>query len=148
MIIHAAMLLMSFAMFGASAIDGFDFDDPAVGARYRALITEFRCPKCQNESLASSGAPIASDLRRTVRRLIEEGESDVSIRSYLQDRYGDFVLYDPPFKPATWFLWLSPLGFVLIAGVVLIFTARNRSAAVMSHEDRERVARLVEDSQR
>ena len=145
---RAAMLLMSFATTGTSAIDGFDFDDPVVGARYRALISEFRCPKCQNESLASSGAPIAGDLRRTVRRLMAEGESNVSIRGYLQERYGDFVLYDPPFKPATWLLWLTPLGLLLIAVGVLIFAARNRIAAVMSDEDRERVERLVEESER
>ena len=146
-LVQAVMLHVSSSLLGASAIDGFDFDDPISATRYRALISEFRCPKCQNESLASSGAPIASDLRRTVRRLIAEGEPDGSIRSYLQERYGDFVLYDPPFKPSTWLLWMSPFGLFLIAVGILIFNTRNRVAVVMSDDDRERVERLVEESQ-
>ena len=65
----------------------------------------------------------------------------------LQERYGDFVLYDPPFKPSTWLLWMSPFGLFLIAVGILIFTTRNRVAVVMSDDDRERVERLVEGSQ-
>ncbi len=110
----------------ASAIDGFDFADAETEARYRRLITEFRCPKCLNESLASSGAPIAVDLRRTVRRLLEAGESDAAVRKYLQERYGDFVLYDPPLRPATALLWIAPLVLAVVAVVVLVRVARPR----------------------
>ncbi len=127
----------------ASAIDAFDFADPQDAARYQRLVAEFRCPKCLNESLASSGAPIAADLRRTVRRLLEAGESDDAIRAYLRQRYGDFVLYDPPLRPATWLLWFSPLLLLAAVAFVLFRVARQR-AAVASAEDLERARRLLE----
>ena len=140
-------LLCAFAAcLGASAIDSFDFPDPEAAARYQRLLAEFRCPKCLNESLASSGAPIAVDLRRAVRRLMEDGESDAAIRTYLQQRYGDFVLYDPPFKASTWLLWFSPILLLAAAVVLLARAARRREPADLSPEDRERIQRLLEHS--
>ena len=142
----ARLVVMSIGLavsLGATAIDGFDFADAATAARYQSLISEFRCPKCLNESLASSNAPIATDLRRTVRRLIDEGAADDDIRSYLQQRYGDFVLYDPPLKPATWILWFSPLVLVLIALVVLKRVGTRRTQVTLTDAERERVERLV-----
>lgn len=130
------------ACLGASAIDAFDFADAETAERYRELIASLRCPKCLNESLASSGAPIAVDLRRTVRRLIEEGSSDAAIRAHLQARYGDFVLYDPPFRPSTWLLWLSPLALAGVAGTVLYRVARHRTAPA-SADDRARARELL-----
>ena len=139
-------LLCAFAAcLGASAIDSFDFPDAQAAARYQRLISEFRCPKCLNESLASSGAPIAVDLRRAVRRLMEDGESDAAIRAYLQERYGDFVLYDPPLKASTWLLWFSPALLLALAVVLLVRAARRREPAPLSEADRERVHRLLED---
>ena len=79
-------------------------------ARYRALTEEFRCPKCLNTNLAGSDAPIAADLRATVHRLILEGATDQAIRDYLQARYGDFVLYDPPVRRDTLLLWIAPVA--------------------------------------
>ena len=91
----------------ASTVEVHVFDDPALEKRYYALIDELRCPKCQNTNLAGSDAPIAHDLRDTVYRLLtEESMSDDGIRQFLVDRYGDFVLYDPPFNPWTSPLWL------------------------------------------
>lgn len=127
----------------ASAIDAFDFADAEDAARYQRLVAEFRCPKCLNESLASSGAPIAVDLRRTVRRLVEAEESDTAIRAYLQQRYGDFVLYDPPLRPATWLLWFSPLLLLAVAALVLARVAR-RPAAAANAEELEQARRLME----
>ena len=133
------------AGWGASAIDGFDFADADLAERYQRLLLEFRCPKCLNESLASSAAPIAVDLRRVVRRLLEEGKSDAAIRAYLQERYGDFVLYDPPLRSTTLLLWLSP---VLLAAVVILVLGRlaRRSAAVTS-EERGRAQTLLRSSE-
>lgn len=94
--------------------------------RYQHLLETLRCLVCQDESLASSDAPLAADLRRHIRRMINRGESDRQIRQYLVDRYGDFVLYDPPFMPLTWVLWIGP--FVLLAvglGVVVIQARRS-----------------------
>ena len=131
---------------GASAIDGFDLPDPEAAARYQSMLSEFRCPKCLNESLASSGAPIAVDLRRTVRRLLDEGQSDDEIRAYLQERYGDFVLYDPPLKPSTWALWFSPLLLLAVVVWMLLRAARRRTPVVVSDAESEQVRRLLKDA--
>ena len=142
----ALVLIVVAGCLGASAIDGFDFPDAETAARYQRLITEFRCPKCLNESIASSGATIAVDLRRTVRRLMEEGATDDAIRDHLQERYGDFVLYDPPFKPATWILWFSPIVLVAMGILVLIRVARGRNDADVGADERERAQRLLRES--
>lgn len=145
-VLRSSVLVLVVGCLGASAIDGFDFPDAETAARYQRLITEFRCPKCLNESIASSGAPIAVDLRRTVRRLMEEGATDEAIRDHLQTRYGDFVLYDPPFKPSTWFLWFSPVLLALVAVYVVVRVARRRTVSAPSDAERERARRLIEAS--
>ena len=115
-----AVLLCCSPAWGASPVDVYEFPDAQAEARYRALIAEFRCPKCLNTNLAGSDAPIAQDLRAAVHRLVvREGLSDAEVRDYLQARYGDFVLYDPPLKAATLVLWGAPVLFVL-AGLGLI----------------------------
>ena len=119
---------------GASAIDGFDLPNAEIAARYQRLLAEFRCPKCLNESLASSGAPIAVDLRRTVRRLLVNGATDQDIRAHLRDRFGDFVLYDPPFSPLTWLLWLSPAALAALIAGVFLRHLRHRPAAATDAE--------------
>ena len=124
-LLAASLLAASGAALAASAIDGFGFT-AAEAARYQRLIGTFRCPKCLNESLASSGAPIAVDLRRTVRRLIAEGASDAAIARHLQARYGDFVLYDPPLGIRTLLLWLAPAALGCAAIGVLVRVARRR----------------------
>ena len=141
-----AALGLAGAAFAASPIDGYGFADAATAGRYQALLAEFRCPKCLNESIASSGAPIAVDLRRTVRRLIESGATDADIRAHLQERYGDFVLYDPPMRPGTWLLWLSPLALVCVGLAVLARVGVQRRAAGLTVAERERLERLVEDA--
>lgn len=87
--------------------------DPQVEARLVVIAEELRCLVCQNESLASSHAELAEDLRREVRKLIKDGKTDPEIKTYLVERYGDFVLYRPPVKPLTWPLWFGP--FLLLA---------------------------------
>ena len=138
-------LLGAVAGVGASAIDGFDLPNAEVAARYQRALAEFRCPKCLNESLASSGAPIAVDLRRTVRRLLVEGKSDDDIRQHLQERYGDFVLYDPPLRPVTWLLWFSPLVLAIALVGVLAHHSRRRPASTTDAE-RALARQLVEET--
>jgi cytochrome c-type biogenesis protein CcmH len=92
------------------------FDDPVLNERYRALIHEIRCPKCLNESIAESDAPVATDLRREVRRLIAEGSTDDEVKTFLSARYGEFVLYRPRVSQTTWALWAGPFVFLLIGG--------------------------------
>lgn len=131
--------------FAASPVDLYEFDSPAQQARYRALIAELRCPKCLNTNLAGSDAPIAQDLRRTVHRLITaEGMSDDEIRGYLQARYGDFVLYDPPFRPDTWILWLAPAILLLIGAVILLRMLRRPAAPPLSADEAAELRELVD----
>lgn len=106
-------------------------EDPVVEARMVAISEELRCLVCQNESLAASHAELAEDLRREVRTLVREGKTDPEIKEYLVSRYGDFVLYRPPVKPTTWFLWFGP--FVILGGAVigLIAYLRRRAGKVV-----------------
>lgn len=112
----------------ADAQEGFD--DPVLDARYRALTREIRCPKCLNESIAESNAPVAADLRREIRRLIGEGASDDEIKSFLSARYGDFVLYRPRMTPATFVVWAAPLLLLALGGLVFwrILVVRGNQA--------------------
>lgn len=111
---------------------------PAVQARWDHLAAELRCLVCQNESLASSSAELAMDLRRELRHLIEQGQSDADIRSFLVSRYGDFVLYKPEVKPVTWLLWFGPFALLLGALVVALRLMRRNSAAPAPLTDSER----------
>ena len=101
-----------------AAIDVYDFDSVQQEAQYRGLIEELRCPKCQNQNLAGSDAPIAQDLKQKTYDLIKDGRSDGEIRAYMQERYGDFITYKPPVRPSTWILWFFPplLLITLIIG--------------------------------
>jgi len=130
------------------AIDAFAFDNPADRARYERLIDEFRCPKCLNTNLSGSDAPIAADLRALIYRKVLAGESDQAIRDYLQSRYGDFVLYDPPVRAGTIALWLVPGGLLLVGGVVIAITARRSRAisAPLGTDDAERLNALLDDA--
>ena len=102
-------------------------EDPQVEARLVVIADELSCMVCQNESLASSHAELAEDLRREVRKLIREDKTDAQIKTYLVERYGDFVLYRPPFKAATALLWIGPAAMVLIGLGALFLVLRRRS---------------------
>ena len=120
---------------GAFAVQAQEgFDDPALNERYRALIREIRCPKCLNESIAESNAPVAADLRREVRRLMGEGASDDEIKTFLSDRYGEFVLYSPRMSPATFMVWAAPFLLVTLGGFVFWRILAARSAQPLDEE--------------
>jgi cytochrome c-type biogenesis protein CcmH len=127
----ALLIVALFLACQAFAIDaGRTFDDPAEQERYERLIQDLRCLVCQNQSIADSNAMLASDLRREVRDLMEAGQSDEQIRSFMTERYGDFVLYRPPVKPRTWLLWSAP-AVLLLGGIgiaVLVISRRARAA--------------------
>jgi cytochrome c-type biogenesis protein CcmH len=140
-----ALMFGSGALVAAPRFDVFEFENPELEKRYQALIAELRCPKCLNTNLAGSDAPIAQDLRRTVHRLlIEEDMSDAEIRAWLQERYGDFVLYDPPFRPDTWVLWLAPAGFLIAGFLVLARLLRQPAAEPLSDSESARLRDLLE----
>ena len=142
------LLCLASVAHGASTVDVLAFDSEQQQRRYKALIDEFRCPKCLNTNLSGSDAPIAQVLRRSVYRLVQEGRSDQQIRDFLQQRYGDFVLYKPPFAGPTAFIWLIPLGLLLIGVAVLAalqFRARRQPEVALNEQDNERLNRLLAD---
>jgi cytochrome c-type biogenesis protein CcmH len=110
-----------------AAIDPFEFEHMEQQQQYRTLIAEFRCPKCFNQNLAESDAPIAQDLRRVVYELVQEGRSSDEIRGFMQERYGDFVLYRPPLRADTLLLWFGPLVLGLLGVGVVWRISRQRS---------------------
>jgi len=131
--------LLGVWVIGVSTIDAFEFEDEAERLRYSGLIAEFRCPKCLNTNLSGSDAPVARDLRRTVYRLVDEGMTDDQVRRYLQARYGDFVLYDPPVRANTWILWFGP-PFLLLAGILVLRRIGSRMTRVsLSDDERARL---------
>ncbi len=123
-----AGLWLAFAACAFAAEEAEGFDDPALNERYRALIHEVRCPKCLNESIAESKAPVAAELRREIRRLMGEGASNDEIKAFLSSRYGEFVLYRPPMTAKTFAVWAAPFVLVALGGVVFwrILAARTQ----------------------
>lgn len=131
----------------ATAVDA-DADDPVVEARLVELAKDLRCLVCQNESLAGSQAALAQDLRREIRTQIRAGKSDREVIDYLTVRYGDFVLYRPPFKPLTWLLWLGPLLFLGIGAAIWYRLVARLPVAAEVQPPPDRLAdaaRLLED---
>lgn len=125
----ALMLVAVLGCAGAAyAIDSQPpFQDPVLQARYIKLIHELRCLVCQNETIADSNADLAGDLRRDVHEMIAKGQSDKQILDFLKARYGDFVLYRPPFEPKTWLLWGAPGALLLIGAVIFARIVHRRS---------------------
>lgn len=125
-------------------------EDPLVEQRLLTIAEELRCLVCQNESLAGSRADLALDLRRELRTLIRAGKTDTEIKTFLVERYGEFVLYRPPVKPTTWLLWFGPL--VLLLGVVwmlLRWIRRNLQATpppALTDEQRAKAHALLHNT--
>src|SRR5512135_544922 len=124
-------------------------EDPVLEKRMIGLAEKLRCLVCQNESLASSHAELAEDLRREVREQMRQNKSDQEIIDYLVARYGDFVLYDPPMKSYTVLLWYGPFALLLIGVGMLLFQVRKRRQTVpeaqLSDEAQKRAAALLND---
>lgn len=131
-----------------AVIDAYSFDSEAQRERYQTMIDELRCPKCQNQNLAGSNAPIAQDLRRQLHRLIEEGQSDAEIREFMVDRYGNFILYRPPVDKNTVVLWLLPLLLLAAGLLVAVRLRRGRGqagqAGVLTAAEKIRIEELLE----
>lgn len=124
--IFLLLLLLSSAPVSAVQPDEI-MSDPALEARARDISKHLRCPVCQGEDIDESNAGLAADIRKLVRERVKKGDSDQQVLGYVQQRYGDFVLMEPPVKPATWLLWLAPL-LVLLSGccVALVYVRRQQ----------------------
>ncbi len=128
-------------------------EDPVVEQRLITISEELRCLVCQNESLAGSRADLAMDLRRELRTLIKQGKTDAEIREFMVSRYGDFVLYRPPVKPATWLLWLGPFGLMAVGLVALFAYLRRRNSEVatttgLTDEESRRAEALLQEGEK
>lgn len=149
--VWAAILLSACFGLAQAAIDTYEFDNPRQEAQYRALIDEFRCPKCQNQNLAGSDAPIAQDLKRKTYEMVKDGRTDAEIRQYMKARYGDFISYKPPVRPSTWLLWFFPPLLLVMA--LLGWWVKNRRTNVpsllpaepLSDAEQARLAALLGD---
>ncbi|HRA78617.1 MAG TPA: cytochrome c-type biogenesis protein CcmH [Burkholderiaceae bacterium] len=116
---------------------------PEQRARYQVLAEQLRCLVCQNQTLADSNAELAADLRRQVETMILAGRSDSEIKSFLVERYGDFVLYRPPMQQNTWLLWIGPFA-LLVVGALVWWRIQRRGRAGEA-PDLERARRLLDE---
>jgi cytochrome c-type biogenesis protein CcmH len=121
---------------GAAAMDPDPpLPDPAQQAVYERLTHEVRCLVCQNQTIGDSTAPLAADLRREIRGLVAAGRSEDEIKTFLLDRYGDFVLYRPRLRPATVALWGAPAALLVVGGIGLWRTVRRRALLPVEADD-------------
>jgi cytochrome c-type biogenesis protein CcmH len=127
----------------AIGVDAAQLADPVAEARARRLMEELRCLVCQNQSIADSDATLAEDLRHIVRERIAAGDSDAQVKAYLAARYGNWVLLDPPFAPATWGLWLGPL--ILLGAGGIFYARRTRRMSDESAPLSEAESRALEE---
>ena len=127
-VLFALFLLAGAPMATAIDVDKA-FDDPVLQARYEKIIDEVRCLKCQNQTIKDSNAFLASDLRREIRRLLEEGKSDQEVFDFLVARYGEFALYRPRMSGKTLVLWLAP-GILLLGGGFVLFNILRRRMVI------------------
>ncbi len=125
--INLAVILFSLSAASVLAQEPLVFDTPEMEARYQQLTLELRCLVCQNQNLADSDAELAHDLREEIYGMMVAGQSNEQIKTFLVERYGDFVLYRPEMKGNTMALWLLPGVLLGIGAIALFFTVRNRN---------------------
>jgi len=128
-ILFLLMILSLASSYLMANIDLYEFSNEANQERYKKLTKELRCPKCQNQDIADSNAPIATDMRREVHRLLEAGETDQTIVGFMVDRFGEFVSYKPKVKPETYMLWYGPWVLLFMGVVMIIFMASRRASS-------------------
>ncbi len=135
-----------------AAIEIHDFKDANEEARYKALIEELRCPKCQNQNLASSDAPIAQDLKNQTYQMIKDGKTDSQIRDFMFERYGDFISYKPPMRPSTWILWVFPPVFLVLLLVGWIYRTKkaqyqnpDKEINTLDANEEQKLAKILAD---
>ena len=139
------------APLAGAVVELFEFASPAQEAQYKRMIDQLRCPKCLNTNLSGSNGPVAGDLRREVYEQVVAGRSDDEIRDFMQARYGDFILYRPPFNAATALLWLLPIILLALALIVVINIVRSNARRVdepleLSREDAATAAQWLDES--
>jgi cytochrome c-type biogenesis protein CcmH len=146
---HLFIVLMLTVSSNVFAVDIYQLPDPEQQKTYETLISQLRCLVCQNQTIADSNAELAADLRRQVFEMLQQGKSKEDIIQFMTDRYGDFVLYKPPFKGKTSLLWVGPVVFLITGfAVVFWFIQRKKKAekTVLDVGEREKIRHLLEDT--
>lgn len=145
------LLLLLLTPLSMAAIDTYEFETEEQRARFYEVSSELRCPKCQNQNIADSDAPIATDLRREVHRMVIEGKNNNEIVGFMVERYGDFVRYKPALTPATVVLWFAPAAMLLGGFIILVVMLRRRQKALreaaanpLSKDEQQRLQSLLE----
>lgn len=143
-------LLSLHSMPFAAPMEAFEFDTPEQEAAFHKLSQELRCLVCQNQAIAESDAGLAKDLRTEIHKMLQEGKTEDEIAEFMVQRYGDYVLYNPPFKPATWLLWFGPALVFLLAVFYVVKYLRRQDTEVdvdeFSADDIERLKNLQAES--
>ena len=142
------LFLMSFMFFSLSskaAIETFEFQSPEQEQTFHELTKLLRCPKCQNNNIADSNAELAKDLRNKTYELVTAGQSKEQVIDYMVARFGNFVRYDPPVTPATIFLWLGPLLFILLGLFVLFRQIKKQriKQTDLAPQEKEKLQQLL-----
>jgi cytochrome c-type biogenesis protein CcmH len=142
------LLTVFISLFGATlAKEAQSNEDPKIEQRMKLLTEQLRCMVCQNETLDASRADLAENLRKEIREQIKAGKSDQEIIAFLTQRYGDYVLYNPPVKKTTYLLWFGPF-VLLIGGIVVLYRyVRNRREMIkespLSADERKRAEEIL-----
>jgi cytochrome c-type biogenesis protein CcmH len=152
---HLFLFALLFVAGSAFAvIETYDFSSPELQSRYQMLSAELRCPKCQNQNIADSNAPISQDLRKLLHQQLEQGASDQEILDYMVARYGEFVRYRPSFSGVTAILWLAP-ALLLAAGIAVVFLSlrsrRGRTTRVsvaLNDEEQQQLQALLNKTEK
>lgn len=124
-----SLLILASSIATAAPVEFNQFDNPQQEADYKTLIAELRCPQCQNNNIADSNATIATDMRAKTLELLKQGKSKDEVVSYMIERYGNFVTYNPPITPATILLWVMPVLLILF-GIGLVLSRKKKTQAV------------------
>jgi cytochrome c-type biogenesis protein CcmH len=155
---HLLCIFLLMMSCGSYAVDTHQLSDPKQQETYETLTKELRCLVCQNQTIADSNAELAGDLRRQVYEMLQQGKSKQEIIQFMTDRYGDFVLYKPPFKGKTSVLWVAPVVFLLLGLITVFFFIRRKKAAAnldskigaleKDVEKRKKIRSLLEEGDR
>ncbi|WP_024300052.1 cytochrome c-type biogenesis protein [Methylomicrobium lacus] len=145
------IFLLLLAGVSSAGVEYREFKNPEQQEAYESLTSELRCLVCQNQTIADSNADLAADLRRQVYEMLEKGQSKDEVVKFMTERYGDFVLYKPPFKVKTLLLWLGPVLFFLIGALFVIVLIRRKQTSPkpsLSDEQRQKIRRLLDEGDR
>ncbi len=147
LLLFMAVMMTSFSLW--AAIDTYQFKSLAQEEQYRSLTESLRCPKCQNNSIADSGAMIAADMRQKVYEMLQQGQSRQQIIGYMVSRYGNFVTYEPPVTPSTIILWVGPACFIIAGAALIILRSRRKNMrSELDQAEQQRLAALLDNDRK